>query len=440
MSTAVQHPRARTSGWGSRAGLDVTAIFTGYVILLFAIPATMVVEALGTLGAPATILSLLALGWYTWHHLHRAEPLQGGPSPVRRAGILLALVMLLVYGHAMTTFIPGFELTNADTSLLRLLGLIGLMLVLNDGINSIDRWRVMLNRLSIAGAAVALLAILQFFTNDLLIDRMSIPGLTPPTGATVGTRGMFTRPSASATNAIEFGAVIAMFLPIAFTNAQTAVRHRLWRWLPVGLMAFAALVSLSRTAIICVVIGMAILVPAWSRRAQLQVLLAAPVGLVAAGVAVPGLLGTLRGLFLGAGDDTSVHSRTDSYGVAWQYILRHPWLGRGYNTFLPRYWILDNAYLQILIGTGIVGTLALFYLIFNAARSARTAQRLFRDPADALAARSLLAAVVAGSVSLFFFDAFSFPQSAGCVMLVYGLAGASLRLARLSPEKTRAEV
>ncbi|MEL4505648.1 O-antigen ligase family protein [Luteococcus sp. H138] len=430
MSSAVEHSRARSTGWGSRAGLDVTAIFTGYVVLLFAIPATMIVASLGTLGAPATILSLFALGWYAWHHLHRADPLQGGPSPVRRAGLALAVVMLVVYGHAMTTFIPGFELTNADSSLLRILGLIGLMLVLNDGINSVDRWRTMLHRLSIAGAAVALLAIAQFFTHDLLIDRMSIPGLTPPVDAQVGTRGMFTRPSASATNAIEFGAVIAMFLPIAFTNAQTAVRHRLWHWVPVALMSFAALVSLSRTAIICVAIGMAVLVPAWSRRAQLQVLFAAPIGLAAAGVAVPGLLGTLRGLFLGAGEDSSVASRTQSYGVAWSYIVRHPWLGRGYNTFLPRYWILDNAYLQILIGTGIIGIGALFYLILSAARSARQAQSLFRDPTDALAARSLLAAVVAGSVSLFFFDAFSFPQSAGCVMLVYGLAGASLRLAR----------
>lgn len=437
MSTPVEPRRAAASGWGSRAGLDVTAVFTGYLFFLFAIPATMIVAQLGTLGAPATILSLLGLVWYLWYHLHRAEPVLGGASPVRRGGLLFAIMMLIVYGHAMTTFIPGAEVTNADSALLRILGMLGIMLVLNDGINSVERWRTMLQRLSIAGAVIAVLAILQFFTGQLWVDRISIPGLTPPVMPDgVGTRGQFTRPSATATNAIEFGAVLSMFLPIAFTNAQTAVRHKVWNWVPVGLMGFAALVSLSRTAIICVVLGMTVLVPAWSRRAKVQTLIAAPIAVVLAGVAVPGLLGTLRGLFLGAGEDSSVSSRTQSYGVAWSYIERHPFLGRGFSTFLPQYWILDNAYLQVLIGCGFIGLAALFVLIFCAGRSARLAQLRFRNPADALMARSLLAAVVAGSVSLFFFDAFGFPQSAGCLMMVFGLAGASLRLARTSADGT----
>ena len=69
MSTPVEPRRAAASGWGSRAGLDVTAVFTGYLFFLFAIPATMIVAQLGTLGAPATILSLLGLVWYLWYHL-----------------------------------------------------------------------------------------------------------------------------------------------------------------------------------------------------------------------------------------------------------------------------------------------------------------------------------------------------------------------------------
>ena len=434
MSTPVDSRGAEASGWGERAGLDVTAVFTGYLVFLFAIPATMIVEPLGTLGAPATILSLLALVWYLWHHLHRSTPVGGGSSPMRRAGIAFMLVMLLVYGHAMTQFIPGAEITNADSSLLRIIGLIGLMLVCSDGINTTRRWRTLMQRLALAGAVISLLAIIQFATGQSWVDQLSIPGLTPPTNAEVGSRGEFTRPSATATNAIEFGAVIAMLLPIAFTNAQTAVRHRLWNWLPVLIIGFAALLSLSRTAIICVVLGLAVLVPAWSRKARLQLLIAAPFALAAAGAAVPGLLGTLRGMFLGIGEDSSVASRTNSYSVAWSYIERQPWLGRGYNTFLPQYWILDNAYLQLLIGTGVVGIIALFALILAALYSARRAQSLFRDPDDALMARAVLAATVAGSVALFFFDGFSFPQSAGILMLVLGLAGAALRLARISRE------
>lgn len=428
--------RKKTSGWDSRSGLDVTTVFTGFLVFLLGIPATMVVESLGTMGAPATLLSLLALVWYLWHHLHRSEPLRGGMSPVREAAALFLLVMLVVYGHAMTTFIPVAESTNADSSMLRSLGMMGIVLVINDGLTTVGRWHTLMRRMAIAGALVSSVAIMQFFTHQMWIDRLSIPGLTPPVVAEVGARGMFTRPSATATNAIELGALLAMFLPMAFTNAQTAVRHRVWAWVPVGLMGFAALVSLSRTAIICVAIGMALLVPAWSHKAKLQLALLGPFVLMGVGAAVPGLLGTLRGLFTGAGNDSSIDSRTESYGVAFSYVFRHPILGRGYGTFLPNYWILDNAWLQLLIGTGIVGTLAFFFLVFQALRSARMAERIFAAQATAeghkhaLLARSVMAGSAAGAVSLFFFDGLSFPQSAGAVMMMFGLAGASLRLAR----------
>lgn len=432
-------PRRRgATGWAPRAGLDVTAVFTGYLVFLLAIPATMVVKSLGTMGAPATMLSLLALAWYMWHHLHRTEPVGGGASPVRQSAIVFIAVSLIVYGHAMTTFIPGLEQTNADASMLRALGMMGIVLVVTDGITSVDRWRALMRRMGIAGALVACVAIAQFFTHQMWIDRLSIPGLTPPVVAEVGERGMFTRPSATATNAIELGAVLSMFLPMAFTVAQTSRRHRLLAWVPVGLMGFAALVSLSRTAIICVAIGMAVLVPAWSRRAKLQLVALAPFALMGVGAAVPGLLGTLRGLFTGAGNDSSVASRTNSYAVAFAYIERHPFLGRGYGTFLPNYWILDNAWLQLVIGTGFIGTAAFAWLVLEAVRSARTAEREFQQQGridgtgntNALLARSVMAGVCAGAVSLFFFDGLSFPQSAGAVMMMLGLAGASLRLAR----------
>lgn len=438
MSHTTVPARTSSSGWARRAGLDVTTIFTGYLAFLLAVPATMVVESLGTIGAPATILSLMALVWYIWHHLQRSEAEDTGSSPVRRAAIAFLAVMLIVYGHAMTTFIPVSESPNADSSMLRALGMMGIVLVITDGLGSAERWHTLMRRMVIAGALVSCLAILQFFTHQVWIDRLSIPGLTPPTVAEVGQRGAFTRPSATATNAIELGALLAMFLPMAFTSAQTARRHKVLAWVPVGLMGFAALVSLSRTAIICVAIGMVLLVPAWSRRAKIQLVVLAPFLLMAVGIAVPGLLGTLRGLFTGAGKDSSVDSRTNSYAVAFSYVARHPFLGRGYGTFLPSYWILDNAWLQMLIGAGAIGTLAFLLLVLQGLRSARSAERMFsarshgddRAHANALLARSVMAGTAAGAVSLLFFDGLSFPQSAGAIMLMLGLAGASLRLAR----------
>lgn len=414
-----------------RGGLDVTAVFTWYLVFLFAIPATAVVGALGTVGSPATIFSLVALVWYLLYQINRTRPLTGGGSPVRRAMLAFMLVMVLVYAHAMTTFIPPSERTNADSSLIRIIGTAGIVLVLCDGLRDRARLRTMLGRITIGVTCLAILAIAQFATGQAFVDRIAIPGLTlPSTDGAIGSRGEFVRPAGTATNAIEFGAVIAMGMPIALTLAVTSRRRKLVAWLPVALIGITVLFSLSRTTIICVALAMLVLFPGWNRKVRMGILAAAPVGILAAGVAVPGLLGTLRGMFLGAGDDTSVQSRTDAYAVAGSYINRHLWLGRGYNTFLPQYWILDNAYLQMLIGGGLVGLVALLALMGSGIVSAFQAMHTFVDDDDKLIARALMASATAGAVSLFFFDALSFPQSAGMVTMVIGLCGAALRIAR----------
>ena len=74
---------------------------------------------------------------------------------------------------------------------------------------------------------------------------------------------------------------------------------------------------------------------------------------------MPGLLGTLRSLFLHASSDPSVKGRTNDYTVVFQYVGERPWFGRGPGTFLPgRYILLDNQFLGALVATGVVGVIA----------------------------------------------------------------------------------
>ena len=52
------------------------------------------------------------------------------------------------------------------------------------------------------------------------------------------------------------------------------------------------------------------------------------------------------GLFCQVGSDTSSASRTGAFSSAIPFIQQHPWLGRGFGTFLPAtYFFTDDQYL-----------------------------------------------------------------------------------------------
>ena len=92
--------------------------------------------------------------------------------------------------------------------------------------------------------------------------------------------------------------------------------------------------------------------------------------------AFPGILGTLKNLFLGLSSDPSVQSRTEDYAVVGRFISERPWFGRGCGTFLPtKYIILDNQFfLGVIMQMGFVrlAVVAILLLtgIFRRGRSA----------------------------------------------------------------------
>ena len=118
-------------------------------------------------------------------------------------------------------------------------------------------------------------------------------------------------------------------------------------------------------------------------------------------MAVPGLLGTLTGLFTGISGDSSAQSRTDSYALAAAFISRRPIFGRGFLTFLPSYRILDNQYLGLAIETGVVGVATLLFLflcgIFIGPRHSPAQSP--RMPAIRSLANSLAASVASAAAS-----------------------------------------
>jgi O-antigen ligase len=414
-----------------RRPVDAVSILTVFIVLLFAIPSKLVFAPLGGAGSPAQLTGLVALLLWASAMLSRRRAPRAARQPVRLAMLVFVGVTMLSYVAATIRPIDELELAAADRGLLMLFSWLGIVLIASDGISSQERLMVLLRRLAAAGGAVGLLGILQFETGMTFTNLIQIPGLSESgaLAAAVGGRDGFSRPAGTAVHPIEYGIVLTMLLPIAI-HVALADRSRptLRRWAPVAFLAAAVPISISRSAIVCSIVMLAFLVPTWAPRLRRRAYVAIA-GLAAVMfVAVPGIIGTLVGLFSGIGTDTSAQSRTGSYAIASEFIARAPLLGRGFQTFLPAYHILDNQYLLTTIEAGFIGLAALLGLFFTGIVTARRGRRLSGDPDTRQLGQALAASLAAGAASFALFDALSFPQVASLVMLTLGLIGAYYRL------------
>jgi hypothetical protein len=413
------------------SAIDGLTVLSVYLVLLYAVPSSLTITALGSAGRPASLWALASTMWWCWYQLQRHASAPTRAQLVSRALLLFLAVGIASYAWAMLRGLPVDEVSPADNGLLRLLAWAGILLVANDGLTSAAEFRLLLWRISWAGALLAVLGILQFLTGSSLLDWISLPGMSSDLAGLAGldARGGFTRASATASHPLEYGVVLCVAFPIALTLAmEDYSRSRSVRWIPAGVIAVASVLSVSRSALIGLVVGVLVLLPTWSRasRALFGALGSALVVIV--GILVPGLIGTIRGLFAGITTDPSAVSRTSSYEAATELIGRFPFVGKGFGTLLPRYHIFDNQYVLLGIELGLVGLAAFLALFICAIVSAASARARAFTSLDRQLSQSLIAGIISGAVLLAFFDGLSFPMAAGTVFLVLGLCGSARRL------------
>lgn len=425
-ATTTDVPRSRS--WG-----EPTTLLTVFVVLRLALPSQLTLASLGGLGSPATLVGLTFVVLWAWQRLNRTTPAPG--SPVVPALWVLVAAMLASYGAAAMRPGAAEELQLALMAVLGVLSWVGPALVAADGIESFDRLLTLAHRIVVVGALFAALGLVQFVTGQAWVDTVAIPGLTPNTPLNpVTTREGFNRPAGTAIHAIEFGAIVCMMLPLAVTVALGRKRGpggRLAAWLPACLLAAAIATSSSRSAFVGFAVGLVALAPVLSRSQRLVGGAAVAIGAVVVFLTVPGMVGSVAGLFGGASNDPGVTSRIEGYGVAATFIGRSPWLGRGLGTFLPSYWIFDNQYLLLLVETGLVGVVALLILVAATLWCClRTISSWPQGSAQSLLGGGLLASCMAGTVGLALFDGFAFPMMPALLFLVMGMSGAAYRLSR----------
>jgi O-antigen ligase len=307
------------------------------------------------------------------------------------------------------------------------------MLLAADGIVSMDRLKTLLSRVIFGATAMASLAIVQFLTGLNAAQYIVIPGLTTQTPFTdLLTRDQLNRPSATAIDPIELAVVLAVCLVIAVHRARFAPDGRRGRrWVQVAIIAIALPMTVSRTGIVSLVVAGIVLLPTWPKWDRRAAYVAGLVGTAFLFATKPGLLGEFRSLFLQVGSDTSSASRTGAFSASLPFIMQHPWLGRGFGTFLPAtYFFTDDQFLLTLIETGVIGLAALLGLFITGWLTARSARRMSTNPEVRDLGQTMAATVAIAAVSFATLDELSFAIAASLTFLIIGCSGALWRLAR----------
>ncbi|QGU27829.1 O-antigen ligase family protein [Microbacterium oryzae] len=410
--------------------MDAVTMLTIYLVLLFAFPSNLALSALGGLGRPSFLWGLVLMLWWTMSRLQaRGIAVRPTSQPVRLAFGALVVVLLLGFAAALLRGQPEDQISTAFMAVARLVSWAGVFLVAIDGISTMRDLTKLTRRIVVGGALLALLGLAQFATDQPLIGFLDgLPGFT---GSATGLadRGGFTRSSATATHPLEYATVLAACVPLAVAAAiarapERAKSGRARWWFALALLALGCFLAVSRSALIGFAVAVMATIPALPSRYRAVVIFGTGFLAAAAVVAIPGLFGTLSGMFAGgASNDSSTQSRVAALELLPFFLSGSPVLGAGFGTFLPRYYIFDNQWALSTAETGIAGVAALALFILAAVASAFAVRRQSPHQDAQLYGRVLAAAMLAVAVVLAFFDGLSFPMAGGMLFLLAGLCG-----------------
>ncbi|WP_380165812.1 O-antigen ligase family protein [Jannaschia sp. R86511] len=402
------------------------------VVSAYVLPARLVVTGLGAAGRPALLLGAALLGWWC---LARLVPglFVPGRNPLRVALVLYVLTFLVSVLLGFARDMPVVEVSGADRSLLRMFGLVGITLVVCDGVRTKERLDWLLRTYLAAAAFMAAVGTLQFVADIDLTRWLRLPGLVA-NGDLIGIAGRgwdINRVAGTAGHYIEFGVLLTLAVPIALHfgfHSEARWRRAMYQGLAAWLV-LASFYSVSRSAIVCLLVAAAFTATGWTWRRKVNIAVLGVLFLVAVRAFQPGLLGTLRSLFTNIDNDPSIEGRTNDYEVVAPLIADRLWFGRGPGTYSPvNYVLLDNQWLNILITNGVVGVVASAGVIAAAVALAARTGRWAATDRDRNLGRALTASLLAAAVISLTFDSLSFSTFAVTLFFLLGVAGAHWRL------------
>jgi O-antigen ligase len=408
-----------------------------YAFTTMVFPSNAVFRPIGGYGFIAGLIAMFAFaGWAASTFLGFHNPLDHR-HPTRAAIIALWMVTLISYAFmALTERNPADRLA-ADRWLMQVAAISGIVLVAAECLNSLHNIKRVLRALVWGGAFCGVVAALQFFLHrDISPWLRSIPGFTIlNASAGIDYRGGVSRVAGTAMHPIELGVVASMLLPLAIYLLVYDVERRPWkRLLPTFCIAIAIPASVSRSAVVAIILGLGIFVILLPSRQRVVALAAAPFAVAGIFLTARGFISTITRFFLAGHKDTSISHRTDNYPYVEQLVRQAPLFGHGGGTYAPGgLHILDNQYLKSMIELGVVGVCVLIFFVLLPVFTALVARWRTSDPDLRVLCGALAGSAIAAAVCSATFDSLSFPMFASVEALVVGLVGACWRLASGEP-------
>ncbi|GGF90425.1 hypothetical protein GCM10007304_00390 [Rhodococcoides trifolii] len=444
MSNELRHFEVQsTRDSPTSAAIDQVAVpwlLKAVPVLTFVLPADMIV---GPFGANGYLAMMAAIALFA---LWAVSAVWGLHDPVRfrnpaRVGLALFWIASVAsYVNMAAGPADAVGRAAADRWLLMLMGWTALVLVTAETVRTRHAAMVLVRCVVLGATVCAVVSLYQFVVGSDPLDyvRAVMIGMSDNGGATTfQNRGLLLRVAGNTFSPIELGMVMSMVLPLAvwralYDNRGRAVSH----WIQCALIAFACVMTVSRSAVIGLVIAGVVTIPFLPPQARKWSSIAVPGALVTVFLAVPGLIATMAALFSSSSDtDPSIANRVNNYPRVQALVLERPVLGMGPATFIQSdaRGILDNQYLQTSVEMGLIGLVALV-LFFAIPLVASLACAVWvKEPVLRLLAASIASAMAVALIGSATFDSLSFPVFKLVVPLFVGLSGAVWIMSRAEP-------
>lgn len=419
---------------------DSQAILTLMLLFLFLLPENYVlVGPLKSVGNPAQLVGTLALAlWLSGRVLDLVPAARA--HPVRWSYLAFAMTCMTAFIAAQMRTLAPMEASGVGRSIFPILAMLGIGLLAIDGLETREHVETLLRRLVMIGGVASAIGMLEFFDHGFNYFRfVHLPGLTTNTLIINDTRSGFSRVDGAAAHPIEYSVALATLVPLALHFALHGPTQKARRrsWVAFVLMASVIPMTVSRSGLLAIVVGLLFYGAHLSGRARINALVIGVLGLGLFRAAVPGLLGTLRGLLLIGNKDPSIQGRTQDYARIPALVEHYLWFGRGLGTFQPlQYFYLDNQYLGSLLEGGIVEVGALIGLFVVGVCVARGIRHRAPDDEMRGLGQALAGSIAALCLSAGTFDLLSFRQTGFLVFLLTGCAGALWTSVRHQPRRS----
>jgi hypothetical protein len=295
-----------------------------------------------------------------------------------------------------------------------------------------------LKLLVVGSSVLAGLAMIESRTGWSPFQHLDHVPLLQQTASLTGEMRGTLRALGSAEHPIALGALFVIVAPLAL---YLAIRFGRWWWATVVILMAGTFATVSRTAVLMLVVATLVLLVLRFRETWRFAPLLIPM-VVMVHFVVPGALGATKLAFSPPGGLIAEHSndeyergsgRLADVGPSFDLFREKPVLGYGYGTLQTsgpdtNARILDNQWLSSLLNVGLVGVLSLVWLFTRFVRDVGRRARQERT-VDGWLLVALVASVAAFGVGMFTYDAFAFTQVAFVFFVILAL-GSVLVLAR----------